>query len=87
MSIPDSQTVPFPLLSLLPLPPATISSFCKSESLFCKYFHLYHFFLDSTCKGCHMNISPLCLTYFTQYDNFYVHVDANGMISFFLMAE
>ena len=44
----SSSLHPFP-------PPAIISSFCKSVSLllFCKSVHLYHFFLNSTCRGCH----------------------------------
>ena len=35
-----------------------------------------------------MIVLLLCLTYFTQYDSLKsIHVDANGIISFFLMAE
>ena len=62
-----SQT---PSLSLPPsFPSATIRLFPKSVRLFlfCKQVHLYHFFLDSTCKGYHMLFLLLCLTYFTQY--------------------
>ena len=53
MSIPDSLTIPSlqPPCAPTPCPPppVTISSFSKSVSLFlfCKYVHLYHFFLDS----------------------------------------
>ena len=46
-----------------------------------------HFFLDSTYKECHMIFLRLCLTCITQYDTQFIHVAANGLISFFLMAE
>ena len=51
MSFPNSLTVPSPL----------VISFSKSVSLFCKQVHLYHFFLDSTYKRCHMTFLLLCL--------------------------
>ena len=59
----------YPLPHFSPL--VTISSFSKSVSLFlfCKYIHLYNFFLDSTYKRYHMVFLFLCLTYFTQCDN------------------
>ena len=64
MSIPNSLTTPPPS----PPPTATTSSFSKSVSLFlfCNYVHMYHFFLDSTYKGCHMIFLLLCLTYSAQ---------------------
>ena len=66
-----SQT---PYLSLpTSFPLASISLFCKSGSLSVFQIHLYHFFVDSTYKGCHMVFFHLCLTYFTHYDNLIVH--------------
>jgi len=57
-SIPNSLTI---LSTHHPLPPTlhplprTISSFSKSVSLCSEsYVHSYHFFLDSTYKGCHI---------------------------------
>ena len=43
-------------------------TFAKSVSLFlsCKWVHLYHFFLESTYKGCHMIFLLFCLTFFTE---------------------
>ena len=66
-AIRNSRTIPSSHLSS----PATINVFSKSVSLFlfCKWVHLYHLFLDSTYKGCHMTFILLCLTCFTQYDN------------------
>ena len=66
---PQLPNYPFP--SSFPL--ATISSFSKSASLFLflfvhflfLYVHFYHFFLDSTYKGCHTIFLFLRLTYST----------------------
>ena len=73
-----------------PFPLATMSSFSKSVSLFlfCKYVLLYHFFLDSTYKGCHMIFLLLPLTLSVSMTlSGSVHVAANGLVSCFLMAE
>ena len=64
MSIPNSLSFP-PSFT-----PATINSFSKSVKLLVLWVHLYHFFLDSTNKGCCTIFLLLCLTYFTQYDNY-----------------
>ena len=66
MTFPKSLTIPGP---------GNHKSFSKSVSafLFCNWVNLYHFFLDSTYKGCHMLFLLLCLTYFTQYATLWVH--------------
>ena len=84
---PQLPNYPFP--SSFPL--ATISSFSKSASLFLfvhflfLYVHFYHFFLDSTYKGCHTIFFPLCLTSLGMTPSRSIHVVANSIISFFLM--
>ena len=56
VSIPNSLTIPSPILPPRPLQPLGLSSKSVSLFLFCKLVHLYHVFLDSTCNRCH--ISP-----------------------------
>jgi len=58
--------IPSSLIDASPYPSslATISSFSESVSLFlsCQQVCLYHLFLDSTYKGCHMIFLLVCLT-------------------------
>ena len=55
-------------------PLVTISIFlCLLIYLFLKKSSFVSFFLDSTHKGYHMIFIFLCLTYFTSYDNLWVH--------------
>ena len=69
MSIPNPQTIPFPIV-----PPATINSISVFVRVFllCKKVHLYHFILHSPYKVCH-TIFLLYLTHFSLYDNLWVH--------------
>ena len=43
---------------------------------------MYHFFLDSADKGCHVMYFPLCLTSLSMTLLRSIHVAANGIISF-----
>ena len=85
MSIPNSLTIPFPH----PSPLITIKSFSKSVImfLFCKQVRLCHFFLDSVYKGYHTVFLSLWLTSLRMTISSSIHVAANGITSFFLMAE
>ena len=60
MLIPNSLTIPTPH----PYALVTIGSFSKSVSLFlfCKYIHLYYFFLDFVYMECHIIFLLLCLS-------------------------
>ena len=62
--IPKSLTILFPHSS----PMATTSLFSVSLVLFVdKFVHIISF-LDSTCKGCHMNLKYLCIySYYLQF--------------------
>ena len=79
-----------PCLSLPSTLPSlvTISSFAKSVSpfLFCKYVHLYHFFLYSAYKWCMIFLFP-CLSSLSMTISRSIHVAAKGIISSFFMAE
>ena len=44
--------------------PEFVPYVCESASVFLNIVHLYHFFLDSTYKGCHRTFLLLCPTYF-----------------------
>jgi len=53
-----------------------------------KWVNLYHFFLESTYKGRHTIVPfSVWLTSFSMTLSRSIHVAANGIISFFLMAE
>ena len=84
MSVPNSQSSPLPH----PSPVVTISSFSKPVSLFlfCKFI-LYHLFDDTPFLGCHTIFLLFYLTSLTVTILRSIHVAANGIISFFLMAE
>ena len=58
MSIPISQFIRPPNPSF----PSGLFSISVPLFLFCKQVHLYHFFLDSTCKQYHMILVFLCMT-------------------------
>ena len=57
----------------------SVSLYCRCVCLCC--------YLDSTCKWYHMVF--VFLTFFTQCDSLFksIHVAANDVISFFLIAE
>ena len=81
--IPNSQYFPPPPLS----PLATTNLFSVSPFLFLRYVHLCHI-LDSICKWYHMGFLFLFLTYsLSMTISRSIHDAANGIISFFLMAE
>ena len=82
MSIPISQfiTHPHSFLVIISLFFYICDSICFVNKFICAIC------LDSTYKQCHMLFVFLCLTYFTQYDNLWVHhVTANGILSFSFM--
>ena len=62
MSIPNSLRIPSS---------APVTSFfqCVNLFVFSKYIHLYHSFLDSMYKECHLIFLLLCLTDHSQYEN------------------
>ena len=70
-------------------PSATVSPCSKSVSqfLFCKQVHWYHFFLDSAHKEYHRYFSSVWLTSLSMTISRCIHVAANGVVSFFLVAE
>ena len=66
MSIQSSLNIPSPHP---PPPPGNYKlnlEVCESVSLL--WVQLYHLFLDSIYKECHMIFLSLCLIYFTHYD-------------------
>ena len=85
MSIPNSLTIPFPHSPPPPTPNNNhklVLEVCESLSVF--WVHLYHFFLESTYKGCHMIFLLLCLTYCTQYGTLQVYPILPQMAFFIL---
>ena len=81
MSVPKSLTIP----SRTSFPPAAVSLFSRSVNLFlfCELVRLYHFFLQSTYKGCPTIFLLLCLTSLSMALSRVIHVAAGGIISFF----
>ena len=77
---------PYPPLNLSPL--VTISLFSNSVSLFlfCNKF-ICILFLDSMYKRYHMMFLFHCLTSLSMIISKSIHVAANGLASFFFMAE
>ena len=83
LPIPNSLTILSPYPSQL----VTINPFSNPVSLFlfCKYIHLCHIFLESAYKGSHSIFFHLCsdLTSLSVTISRFIHIDANGIISFF----
>ena len=80
MTIPNSLTIPFPRQ------PYVHSLKSVSLFLFCKFI-LYHLFDDTPFLGCHTIFLLFYLTSLTVTILRSIRVAANGIISFFLMAE
>ena len=72
----------FPKSLTIPSLQKPFSSLSKSVSLSVLQVYLYHFFLYSTYKGCHMRVLLLWLISLSMTISRSIHVAANGIISF-----